>query len=230
MIEGQEGVSWEQWVALARAAEDAELDGALPLRPLPLDRPRRAGRRARRLGDARRARRGDEPDPARHAGLAGHVPPRAGAREAGHDRRPHLRRPRRARPRRRLVRVGARRVRVRLPAAARADGRARPPARRDRAPLGRRARDPAEAAAAAASADHRRRNARSRAPSAPRSRTPTSTTPSGRPSRRRASASAPSTTPRDAAGREPLRFSMMTSCVVAHDDAGLRERSPRSRR
>jgi alkanesulfonate monooxygenase SsuD/methylene tetrahydromethanopterin reductase-like flavin-dependent oxidoreductase (luciferase family) len=27
MIEGQEGVSWEQWVALARAAEDAELDG-----------------------------------------------------------------------------------------------------------------------------------------------------------------------------------------------------------
>jgi alkanesulfonate monooxygenase SsuD/methylene tetrahydromethanopterin reductase-like flavin-dependent oxidoreductase (luciferase family) len=27
MIEGQEGVSWEQWVALARAAEDANLDG-----------------------------------------------------------------------------------------------------------------------------------------------------------------------------------------------------------
>ena len=27
MIEGQEGVSWEQWVALARAAEDAGLDG-----------------------------------------------------------------------------------------------------------------------------------------------------------------------------------------------------------
>jgi alkanesulfonate monooxygenase SsuD/methylene tetrahydromethanopterin reductase-like flavin-dependent oxidoreductase (luciferase family) len=26
MIEGQEGVSWEQWVALARAAEDANLD------------------------------------------------------------------------------------------------------------------------------------------------------------------------------------------------------------
>ena len=26
MIEGQEGVSWEQWVALARAAEDAKLD------------------------------------------------------------------------------------------------------------------------------------------------------------------------------------------------------------
>jgi alkanesulfonate monooxygenase SsuD/methylene tetrahydromethanopterin reductase-like flavin-dependent oxidoreductase (luciferase family) len=27
MIEGQEGVSWEQWLALARAAEDANLDG-----------------------------------------------------------------------------------------------------------------------------------------------------------------------------------------------------------
>jgi alkanesulfonate monooxygenase SsuD/methylene tetrahydromethanopterin reductase-like flavin-dependent oxidoreductase (luciferase family) len=27
MIEGQEGVSWEQWVALARAAEDAHLEG-----------------------------------------------------------------------------------------------------------------------------------------------------------------------------------------------------------
>jgi alkanesulfonate monooxygenase SsuD/methylene tetrahydromethanopterin reductase-like flavin-dependent oxidoreductase (luciferase family) len=27
MIEGQEGVSWEQWVALARAAEDVQLEG-----------------------------------------------------------------------------------------------------------------------------------------------------------------------------------------------------------
>ena len=27
MIEGQEGVTWEQWVALGRAAEDAQLDG-----------------------------------------------------------------------------------------------------------------------------------------------------------------------------------------------------------
>jgi alkanesulfonate monooxygenase SsuD/methylene tetrahydromethanopterin reductase-like flavin-dependent oxidoreductase (luciferase family) len=27
MVEGQEGLSWEQWVALARAAEDANLDG-----------------------------------------------------------------------------------------------------------------------------------------------------------------------------------------------------------
>lgn len=27
MVEGQEGVSWEQWVALARAAEEAQLDG-----------------------------------------------------------------------------------------------------------------------------------------------------------------------------------------------------------
>ena len=27
MIEGQENVTWEQWLALALAAEDAELDG-----------------------------------------------------------------------------------------------------------------------------------------------------------------------------------------------------------
>src|SRR3954449_8128710 len=27
MIEGQEGVTWDQWLALARAAEDANLDG-----------------------------------------------------------------------------------------------------------------------------------------------------------------------------------------------------------
>ena len=27
MLEGQEGISWEQWLALARAAEDASLDG-----------------------------------------------------------------------------------------------------------------------------------------------------------------------------------------------------------
>jgi alkanesulfonate monooxygenase SsuD/methylene tetrahydromethanopterin reductase-like flavin-dependent oxidoreductase (luciferase family) len=27
MLEGQEGITWEQWLALARAAEDAELDG-----------------------------------------------------------------------------------------------------------------------------------------------------------------------------------------------------------
>ena len=27
MVEGQEGVTWEQWVALARAAEDAGLEG-----------------------------------------------------------------------------------------------------------------------------------------------------------------------------------------------------------
>ncbi|NUR77837.1 MAG: LLM class F420-dependent oxidoreductase, partial [Thermoleophilia bacterium] len=27
MIEGQEGVTWEQWLALAHAAEDANLEG-----------------------------------------------------------------------------------------------------------------------------------------------------------------------------------------------------------
>ena len=57
MIEGQEGVTWEQWRALALRGRGRRARGPLPLRPLPLDPARRAGRVARRLGDARRARR-----------------------------------------------------------------------------------------------------------------------------------------------------------------------------
>ena len=34
MIEGQEGVTWDQWRALAETAEAARLRGAVPLRPL----------------------------------------------------------------------------------------------------------------------------------------------------------------------------------------------------
>ena len=74
MIEGQEGVTWEQWRALACAAEARRARGPVPLRPLPLDPPRRAGRLARRVGDARRDRRGHRADPARDDGLARHLP------------------------------------------------------------------------------------------------------------------------------------------------------------
>jgi hypothetical protein len=34
MIEGQEGVSWPQWVALARACEEYGVPSAVSLRPL----------------------------------------------------------------------------------------------------------------------------------------------------------------------------------------------------
>ena len=102
---------------------------AVPLRPLPLDRPRRPERRPRRLGNDLRPRRRDEHAPPRDARHTGHVPQAVRPREARHDRRSHLRRPRRARARRRLVRVGARRVRIRLHDLGRPPRRARPPAR-----------------------------------------------------------------------------------------------------
>ena len=131
---------------------------AVPLRPLPRDRPRRPERRARRLGhDLRRSPRSRDHQP-RHARHPGDVPQAVGAREARHDRRPHLRRPRRARPRRRLVRVGAHRVRLRLHDDDRAARRARPPTRRDHAPVDGSRRHLAEADPAAAAPDHRRRS------------------------------------------------------------------------
>ena len=65
MIEGQEGVSWDDWVALARACEEHGLEGLFRSdhyqSVFDVVRPRLA----RRLGDARRARRRDGTDPAR---------------------------------------------------------------------------------------------------------------------------------------------------------------------
>ena len=113
MIEGQEGVSWQQWCALADACEQHGVHDALPLRPLHLAVGRDRQRRARRLDDARRPRRTHDDAPLRHARLARHLPPAGPARERRRDRRPHLRRPHRARDRRRLD--GARAPRVRLP-------------------------------------------------------------------------------------------------------------------
>ena len=59
MIEGQEGVTWDDWVALARACEDARLDSLFRsdhyLAIITAGR-----RRPRCVGDPRRAGRGHE--------------------------------------------------------------------------------------------------------------------------------------------------------------------------
>ena len=171
MIEGQEGVTWPQWLALAQACERARDPDPVSLRPLP--EPRRAASRARlarRLGHDQRARRGDHDAAARDARLAGELPPPLGAGQARRDRRPRVRRADRSRHRRRLARARARGVRVPVPPDGERDGRARGAAPGPDGPLGRgavlvrrqalrpvRPRRPAEADPAAASAaDHGR--------------------------------------------------------------------------
>ena len=130
---------------------------ALPLGPLPLHRPRRARRVARRVGDAGRARGPNRSDPSRDDGLARHVPPCVGAREERGDRRPRLGRPGRARDRRRLVRGRARQLRLSVRDTASPARRARPAAGGDRPSVDRSRRRPSGPVAAAAPADHRRR-------------------------------------------------------------------------
>ena len=83
MIEGQEGVTWPQWRALAAACEEhgipalfrsdhyQNLDGRASRSP-----------GARRLGHDQRARRADHHAAARDARLAGELPPSVGARQA----------------------------------------------------------------------------------------------------------------------------------------------------
>ena len=89
MIEGQEDVTWEQWLALARAAENAGLDGLFRsdhysaiIRPV--------GGSARRVGDPGGAGGPHVHDPARHAGLTGDLPASERARAHGDHRRPRL--------------------------------------------------------------------------------------------------------------------------------------------
>ena len=129
----------------------------LSLRPLPVDRPRRAGRFARRVGDPGSVGCEHRAHPARDDGLARHVPSRGGTRKERRHRRPRFERPRRARDRRRLVRGRARDVRVSVRYDAHAARRARPAACRDHAPAHRRRRRSPAARAAAETADHRRR-------------------------------------------------------------------------
>ena len=70
MIEGQEGVTWDQWRALADTAEAAGFEALFRSdHYMPLDG-RPGPRLARRVGDAQRARR-----PHRHLGSARSSPP-----------------------------------------------------------------------------------------------------------------------------------------------------------
>ena len=125
MIEGQEGVSWEHWLALAQACEQHGVEALFrsdhylsPTDPEP--------RGARRLGGHSRARGADGADRARHARLAGDLPPARGARERLDDGVRDLRRPRLARDGHRLDGGRARGVRLPVPAdegAARASSR-----------------------------------------------------------------------------------------------------------
>ena len=104
MIEGQEGVSWDEWVALARACEEHGLEGLFRSDHYQsvFDLTGRGSLDA--WATLAGARRRDRTDPARHDGLAGDLPPSVGALADGRDRRPHLGRARRARARRRLER------------------------------------------------------------------------------------------------------------------------------
>ena len=73
MIEGQGGVTWPQWVALAQTAERAGIEALFRSDHYTSVGARRRGL-ARRLDDARGARGRDGADPARDARLAGDVP------------------------------------------------------------------------------------------------------------------------------------------------------------
>ena len=115
MIEGQEGVSWADWLALAPGVRGARRRGPLPLRPLPLaDRSGACG--ARRLDRASGARRPHDADRAGHAGLAGDLPAGRGARERRDHRVRDLGRADLARDGHRLDGGRARGVRLPVPA------------------------------------------------------------------------------------------------------------------
>ena len=102
MIEGQEGVSWDDWVALARACEEHGLEGLFRSDHYQsvFDVSGRGSldawaTLAGLAAVTERIRLG-------HDGLAGDLPASVGALADGRDRRPHLGRARRARARRRL--------------------------------------------------------------------------------------------------------------------------------
>ncbi len=139
MIEGQEDVTWEDWVALADACERSGVEALF--RSDHYVSVAGEGERgvARRLGDDQRARRPDHGAAAGHDGLADELPPPVDPRQARDHRRPRQRRPDRARHGHRLVGDRAHRLRLPLPEHEGADGRARGAARdRPRRPLGRR--------------------------------------------------------------------------------------------
>ena len=116
MIEPQQGLSYDDQLAIARRAEATGFEAFFrsdhyPSFPGPAGQPD-----DRRLGRPRRPRPRDRPDRARRARLAGHVPPPRQLRQGRHDGRRDERRPDRGRPRRRLERRGARPARAAVPA------------------------------------------------------------------------------------------------------------------
>ena len=134
MVEGQEDVSWDEWLALADACERAGLDGLFRSDHYLSVIGRRERAVARCDRDAGGTGGADGAHPAGDARLAGHVPASVGAREVGGDDRPRVGRTRRARARRRVERGRARRLRLRLSVARHAHGVARGTAG-DRPPL-----------------------------------------------------------------------------------------------
>ena len=108
--EPQEGATYDDQLAVALLAEELGLRRLLPLRPLHrLLRPARPPRSHRRVDHARRPRPRHDAPAARHAGLAGHVPPPRPARDQRRPGRRDERRPGRARARRGMERPRARR-------------------------------------------------------------------------------------------------------------------------
>ena len=115
MIEGQEGVTWEQWLALAPAAEAAGLDGLFRsdhyrsiVRGDPAGSLDAWATLAALAARTERLRLGTMVSPVTFR-------PASVLAKTVVDRRPHLERPRRARDRRRLVRGRARDVRLPVP-------------------------------------------------------------------------------------------------------------------
>ena len=242
MIEGQEGVTWAQWVALARGLRGARRPGAVSLRPLP--RARRRAPRARRarcwttlaaLGAVTtRLRLGTLVSPAtfRHPSVlakavatADHVSDGRVELGLGPAGMRASTRPTGSRSRRRASGWTSWRSSCRCPGL-----------------VGGRARQPRGPALHAADLDAQPKpvqrphppillggGAGPRAPRSPRA-TPTSTTRCSRRPPRSASAVAVVERACEAAGREPLPFSLMTGVLLGRDRAELEDRARPSER
>ena len=133
--EPQQGATYDDLLAVARATEQLGFDGFFRSDHYLHMAGDGTARADRRLDHPRRAGPRHQPHPARHPGQLGHVPAARAARDDRRRRRPDERRPGRARPGRRLVRAGARRLRHPLPPARRALRPARGAARRHHRPV-----------------------------------------------------------------------------------------------
>ena len=135
--EPQEGATYDDQLAVARPRGGARLRRLLPLRPLHQLLPRRRPPRPhRRVDHARRPRPRHHPAAARHARVAGDLPPARAAGDRGRPGRRHERRPGRARARCGMERPRARGLRHPVPAHRRALRPARGAARDHHRALG----------------------------------------------------------------------------------------------